>query len=83
MRGGEYAVENDRDVGEKFGNNVEGACSRGLLDTARHGPNEYGGESWRNVPHTVHRMNSIVASLSLTRFKLMAIADCPINIDPT
>lgn len=25
MRGGEYAVEDDRDVGEKFGNNVEGA----------------------------------------------------------
>jgi hypothetical protein len=34
------------------------------------------------VPHTVQRMNSMVASLSRTRSRLIAIADCPIMIVP-
>ena len=41
--------------------------------------------AWENnddLPHTVQRMNSIVASLSLTRFKLIAMADWPIMIVP-
>lgn len=38
MRCGVYAVEDNRDVREKFGNNVEGTCLHELLETARKGP---------------------------------------------
>jgi hypothetical protein len=35
-----------------------------------------------DIPQTVHNINSIVASFSRTRFKLIAMADCPIIIVP-
>ena len=35
-----------------------------------------------DLPHTVHKMNSILASFSLDRFKLIAIAACPTMMVP-
>jgi hypothetical protein len=50
VRCGEYAVEDDRDVGEEFGNNVEGACLRELLETARKGPKNLEGRIGETYP---------------------------------
>lgn len=43
MRRGVYAIEDDPDVGQKFGNNVEGTCIHELLETARKGLKNTGG----------------------------------------
>lgn len=41
----------------------------------------WGGES--DLPHTVHRINSMVASFSLVKSKLIAIAACATMMVPT
>lgn len=78
MRGRIDAVEDDGDMREEFRDNVESTFkTRRVRQLERR--HRGGGQ---DLPHTVQRINSIVASFSLTRFKLMAIADCPIMIVP-
>jgi hypothetical protein len=79
MGGWVDAIQDNRDMGQEFRDNVEGACEHKLS------AGEFVQDLQRNrgiLPHTVQRMNSIVASFSFTRFKLMAMADSPIMIVP-
>jgi hypothetical protein len=73
------AIEDDGDVWEEFRDDIESAYvgnvkiwypgAEGILEIC-------------NLPHTVHKINSISASGSRASFKLIAIADCPIMMVP-
>ena len=81
MLGGIDAIEDDCNVRKEFRDNVERAL-RSVVSNWTSKRRIEAKEVCQDLPHTVQRMNSIVASLSRTKFKLMAIADCPIMIVP-
>jgi hypothetical protein len=80
---GVHSVEDDSNVWKELGNDVESTCSIILLVircSQEFSPRECFVKNPkikgidRSSPHTVHRTNSIVASRSRTRSKLIAIA---------
>lgn len=80
---GIHSIEDDGYVREKFGDNIKSTYERlALVRSQKASCKQMGCRSDIGLPHTVQRMNSIVASLSRTKFRLMAIADCPIMIVP-
>ena len=92
---GVYAVEDDSYMGKEFANNVESTChiirSAQLNHTLLTGRQSVlflseiplqSTQSKIHSPHTVQRINSIVASFSLVKSKLIAIAASATKIVP-
>lgn len=91
MRLGVDSVQYDGDMWQEFGDDIKCTClklrvSACAVDSTVGGVFENGfggGLGFAHSPHTRQRENSISASGSLMRFRLIAIADCPIMIVPT
>jgi hypothetical protein len=72
--GGEDTVKNDRYVGEEFRDDIESPYTSISINCRP--------DIQKDSPQTVHNKNSIVPSDSFRRFKLIAIAACPMMIVP-